>query len=127
MIDLITNFSTTETNKPRKKRNDANKPRNKYDKSLPKEYKSYISRANNKGIAFDLSIEEFYTIVNKDCVYCGAEGMNGLDKVNPKGGYTKDNIVPCCFKCNTMKFIYSQKDFIKHINKIHAHQNFIKR
>lgn len=112
-----------EKNKPRKQRNDKNKPRQKYDKSLPKEYKSYLSRANNKGLTFDLSVEEFYSIVNQDCFYCGSEGMNGLDKIDCKGHYTKDNVLSCCTKCNMMKFTYSQADFIKHVKKIYVYQN----
>jgi hypothetical protein len=122
---VIEEFGTIENyiRKTRKKRKDANKPRNKYNKSLPKEYKSYLSRANNKGLKFDLSIEEFYKIVNQNCVYCGTEGINGLDKIDPKGDYVKENVVSCCTKCNMMKFTYTQTEFIKHVNKIYAHQN----
>lgn len=108
--------------KTRKKRSDVNKPRQKYDKTLPKEYKSYLSRANSRGIEFKLSVEEFYNIIAQPCTYCGEEGPNGLDKVDPKGGYVKTNVVPCCSKCNTMKFTYTQSDFLKHINKIYKHQ-----
>jgi hypothetical protein len=121
--DVIKDYITTnEKKKTRKQRSDRNKPRKKYDKSLPKEYKSYLSRANNKGLTFDISVEDFYTIVNQDCFYCGSEGTNGLDRIDCKGDYTKDNVVPCCTKCNTMKFIYSPSEFIKHVKKIYNYQ-----
>lgn len=108
--------------KRRKSRSDKSKPRQKYDSTLPKEYKSYLSRANNKGVRFDISIEDFYAIANKDCVYCGSEGLNGISRINSKSFYTKDNLVACCTKCNLMKFTYSRGEFLKHINKIYAFQ-----
>lgn len=83
---------------------------------------SDLSRANNKGLLFDFTIEEFYFIANQNCVYCGSEGINGLDRINSKGSYVKENVVPCCTKCNLMKFTYSGADFIKHIKKIYIHQ-----
>jgi 5-methylcytosine-specific restriction endonuclease McrA len=110
-----------------KLRSDKGCKRNKYDNSLPKEYKSYLMRSNVKGVEFSLSQEEFYLIANKDCYYCGEEGMNGIDRINPKLGYFWENCVPCCSQCNHMKFIYSQNSFLKQVEKIHKHQIYIEQ
>jgi hypothetical protein len=101
-----------------------------------------VSRGNYKraaifrGLSWDLSPEEFKDIVSKPCHYCGAEPvqknhlkrymrvetpvyLNGVDRVNSKLGYSVDNCVPCCEKCNRMKLDYSKEDFLSHIEKIY--------
>jgi len=106
----------------RKQRSDKGKHRFKYDKSLPPKYKSYLQRCNNKGISFNISIEEFEQITSMNCAYCGQSGY-GIDRINPKLGYEEGNIVPCCTKCNMMK--YSTNDFLSHIKRIYEYQNTI--
>lgn len=44
---------------------------------------------------------------------------SGYDRIDNDKGYTKDNISPCCFRCNIMKMNISHTDFTKHIKKIH--------
>jgi 5-methylcytosine-specific restriction endonuclease McrA len=95
----------------------------KYPKDLPKRYKQYLISANNKGIKFEFSIEEFEKLISKDCNYCGKSNSQGLDKINPKGNYVFDNVVPCCSKCNTMKFVYSTEDFLNHVKRIYKFNN----
>ncbi len=99
----------------------------------------YKSSAKDRSLCFELSDEEFHSIVTQPCSYCGAlpeerifrKGrtgecsafVNGIDRINSSEGYTLANVVPCCIKCNRMKLDYSTKDFIDHISKIY---NFIK-
>lgn len=100
------------------------KIRNKYDPILPKEYKAYLKRCTSRSIIFDLTVEQFYNIARNNCTYCNIPGPNGIDRIVPNLGYTINNTVPCCKKCNTMKFIYSKEEFLKHVERICKHQGF---
>lgn len=74
-----------------------------------------------------MSFEEFLTLTKETaCHYCGAElqwsaysstlgkingAMYNLDRKDNNLGYTKDNVVPCCRRCNWGKgdmFTYEQ-------------------
>lgn len=101
-------------------------------------YNGYKAKANNRGITFNLTKEEFKTITSLDCQYCGISPIirklkiveklngkypcNGIDRVDSGSGYTVENSVPCCSICNTMKMALSEKDFLSHIEKISAFQ-----
>ena len=56
----------------------------------------------------------------KPCYYCGSiiETV-GVDRVDNNKGYTLDNVVPCCSKCNYMKNSNTEKEFLEHVEKIH--------
>lgn len=97
---------------------------------------NYKRAAIHRGLSWNLSPEEFKNIVSKPCYYCGAEPiqknhlkrymrvktpvyLNGIDRINSKLGYSIENCVPCCEKCNRMKLDYSKEDFLSHIEKIY--------
>lgn len=76
----------------------------------------------------DITRDQFIKLVAKPCGYCGAPPSNiyragkrkaeifkysGLDKVDPAGHYTMDNVVPCCPMCNHAKRDHTQQDFIE--------------
>ena len=44
---------------------------------------------------------------------------NGLDKVNPKLGYTKSNVVTSCSECNYAKSDKSIEDFYRFIVRVY--------
>lgn len=91
-----------------------------------KVYKAYKQKCNNKNIQFELTFEEFVSYLHQPCFYCGNidynnyNGMryNGIDRLDSKLGYNKDNIVSCCGICNYMKIDYSAKEFIEQCKKI---------
>jgi hypothetical protein len=60
-----------------------------------------------RGIECSLTLEDVLAIrVGKPCHYCGAELpplMVGLDRIDNGRGYHADNVVPCCYPCNTAK------------------------
>lgn len=112
---------TTQLSKIKKERSDKGKKRNSYDSSLPKHYVSYQKRSNRKGIAFDLSVEQFERIKSLPCTYCNGQST-GIDRVDSSDGYVEGNIVPCCSLCNTMKLNHSVDKFLNHINKIAKYQ-----
>jgi hypothetical protein len=91
----------------------------KHDSSWPRKYISYLKRAKSKSLSFELSVEHFTDIISQDCKYCGKHNAGGIDRIDPKLGYTTSNCAPCCIQCNTMKFTYSTEDFLSHVQKIY--------
>jgi len=99
-------------------------------------YNSYRIRGKEVG-GFDLTKEEFRSLTSSNCFYCGcvpktsiqpfrANGayiFNGLDRVDSTVGYTKDNVVPCCTRCNFAKHRLTQTDFYKLIKTIYEHKH----
>ena len=56
------------------------------------------------------------------CVYCGGNKKLTIDHVIPKsrgGENSWENMVTCCFDCNSSKRTFSQKDFFAHVKRIY--------
>jgi hypothetical protein len=72
-----------------------------------------------------ITLDDVKNIVQRPCFYCGSidNPCNGIDRLNNSIGYEKDNIVPCCRKCNTMKMDLTIEEFKNHIEKIHNKLN----
>ncbi len=98
---------------------------------------TYRRGALRRGLSFTLTIEEFTKISTGPCRYCGRELTNvmkgqgktsgdflytGIDRLDPLQGYTKENSVSCCWMCNNMKGIYSEIEFLEHIERIASHK-----
>lgn len=78
---------------------------------------SYKKSAKRRRIKYNLSEKQFSKITQKDCYYCGTRPnniakysgcngnyiYNGIDRIDNKKGYTIDNIVSCCKRCNMAK------------------------
>ena len=101
-------------------------------------YNNYRGQANRKEQEkreFNLSKEEFKSIIIRNCHYCGEKPKqkintrqsngafiyNGIDRKNNNIGYIYDNCVPCCKKCNTLKRSMSYGEFITYLTKIYNH------
>lgn len=95
----------------------------------------YQKTAMRRGMLFDLSLEQFESIVKQDCTYCGEApkprpsvkrglygypDVNGVDRKDNSQGYTFENCVPCCGDCNTMKGTLSEGTFIAKCHRIAA-------
>jgi len=65
---------------------------------------------------------EFRLLVMDPCAYCGdwSPRLN-LDRVDNRGAYEPDNVVPCCWACNRMKGTMTADDFLEHIRRIARH------
>ena len=52
-------------------------------------------------------------IFTKPCHYCGKEGWNvvGCDRIDNDLPHTEDNVVPCCYECNTKRNIMNYEKF----------------
>lgn len=99
-------------------------------------YAEYKGNAEKRKIFFGLSFKQFNSLIIKDCHYCGKEPTscdrwdkmehkgqpkllyNGIDRVSSKEGYTTNNVVSCCSKCNLMKNIFETNEFLEHISRI---------
>lgn len=86
-------------------------------------FRHYISGAKQRNYPFELTLDQFMTLWQKPCSYCGAEIKTiGIDrKINSKG-YTVENSISCCETCNKMKMKIDYKEFVEHCKKI---TNFI--
>jgi hypothetical protein len=70
---------------------------------------------------FDLSFEQFETIVKSPCFYCGIiqdKGFNGIDKTDQTQGYVIENCVSCCKLCNFMKGAVDNITFLQRVEHI---------
>lgn len=100
-------------------------------------FTSYINNAQSRGYSFELSREDFRTLMESPCYYCGSLRENkitgeasqfngsyaytGIDRVDNHRGYTKDNVRPCCKVCNKAKHANSEEDFRKWVCQIYKH------
>jgi hypothetical protein len=70
---------------------------------------------------FDLSFEQFETIVKSPCFYCGIiqdKGFNGIDKTDQTQGYVIKNCVSCCKLCNFLKGALDNITFLQRVEHI---------
>lgn len=94
----------------------------------------YKGSARKRGIAWELSDEDFFELIQNNCYYDGVPPLqvyashkgdykyNGIDRVDNTKGYTKDNCVACCWNCNNAKKDMTQEKFYDFIARISNHQ-----
>jgi len=92
----------------------------------------YKNNAKKRGRAWSLSDEEFFTLTQQRCFYCGVKPIleyhghntfgsytyNGLDRKNNEEGYTQSNCVPCCKECNYAKASRTYEEFTQWLLRI---------
>lgn len=107
----------------------------KPEKSLPRALLWYYKRnAKNRDIEFLLSQEEFKSLIFDCCHYCTAiDSMlvftkygaaykhNGVDRVDNTKGYTVENCVSCCKRCNMAKNNMTLEEFKEWIVRVSEH------
>src|SRR5262249_48700231 len=86
-------------------------------------YAEKKSLAKRIGVRFELTLNQYKRLISQNCHYCDAApvlrgregfkfvGQESLDRKNPYGHYTIDNVVPCCLSCNFRKGAKSYKEF----------------
>lgn len=94
---------------------------------------AYKSAAKNRGLAFELSPEQFKALTQEICAYCGVAPFrvwtgqrnnrppyicNGVDRIDNEQGYTAKNSVPCCSICNHAKHTMSLTEFNDWLDRI---------
>lgn len=94
---------------------------------------TYKKIAKDRNHNWDLTEKEAHKLFIGNCYYCdcvpkqlqymskkfnGQLLYNGIDRIDNKKGYEKNNTVSCCGICNWMKRDLSKSKFIIHVNKI---------
>lgn len=100
-------------------REQKNANKRRYAQTLNGKWKAYAQGASKRGLTWELSKEDFKSLWQSPCSYCGDEIKTiGIDRVDSSQGYTVENTVPCCKVCNQMKSNYSEKMFLAHVTKV---------
>jgi hypothetical protein len=73
-------------------------------------FKRAVKKAAKRELTWLLTLEEYTLLIKQPCHYCNNEfgttvGMmaTGLDRLDNSRGYEMDNVVSCCYECNTMR------------------------
>lgn len=91
----------------------------------------YRKSAKKRGLKFTLTEEQFAETTQQNCYYCGTKPKrasiysknngiyiyNGLDRIDNNKGYTIDNVVPCCTRCNYAKKNFTLNNYKEWIKK----------
>lgn len=103
-------------------------------------YKNYVRAAKKRNYNFELTKNEFITLIGGDCYYCdtkpnmtwygtkrtivNTDGFkyNGVDRKDNTVGYTIDNCVSCCKICNNSKNTLTEKDWLTWVKRIYEYQ-----
>ena len=99
--------------------------------------RSYTRGAVARGLLFNMSKEQVYSIATSHCHYCGflpifkekdniksvnhqsySTAYNGMDRVDSSIGYKIDNVVPCCKICNIAKNSMSYSQFMEYLDRV---------
>jgi hypothetical protein len=77
------------------------------------------TRAKQRNLDFSLPFELYESkLWGNPCHYCGVDiEVTGLDRKDSNKGYTPDNVVPCCWNCNTKKSAKPYEQFLEEIKK----------
>ena len=85
-------------------------------------YASCKGGARTRNIPFEITFAEYEAfILDAVCSYCLGplpKSGGGLDRIDSSQGYTIDNVVPCCFTCNTMFGAQSKEEAYAHMQRI---------
>lgn len=85
-------------------------------------YAAYKGDAKRYKRCFELTFDEFVSLVTTSCHYCGADGW-GIDRKDSSVGYILQNCLPCCSACNCMKMHVSYDEFIERCRLISSRFN----
>lgn len=95
-------------------------------------FNSLRSRAKRRNLEVGITFEEYRQLKISDCHYCGmnnmflkyyCEVMNigmpymSIDRKDNNRGYSRDNVVACCFLCNKIKGSFFTSEEMKKIGE----------
>ena len=75
----------------------------KYAGSLKGRFRQGIATAKAKGLSWTLALEQFVQLSSQLCHYCKQPTTStgvALDRIDNDKGYSIDNVLPCCTRCN---------------------------
>lgn len=90
-------------------------------------------RAKQSDLPFNLTVEDLYNLWNEQNGKCAISNIPmtyelckgnvmtniSVDQINPKAGYTKDNVQLVCWAVNRMKGEMSMDELLYFVNSIH--------
>lgn len=101
-------------------------------------YNTYRRLAKPRGLSFNLTYEQFHRFTSLNCDYCGEPPKqiskskypysvipfiyNGIDRVNNLVGYTLENCVACCGRCNQAKHAMTKAEFLGWVKQVYDYQ-----
>lgn len=80
-----------------------------YNRTPKGRYRELKRSAKRKGRVFTITLDDYEFLLTHACAYCGItvekDGGAGywLDRIDNDLGYTVDNILPCCGRCNRIR------------------------
>ena len=86
-----------------------------------KSFTNYRYRAIKRGYEFSLTRTHFLEIISRPCFWCGEVGKVGVDRLDNYLGYSVDNSVASCKRCNYAKNDMSLNEWQDWINRIAKH------
>ncbi len=96
--------------------------RRQYNRSDKGIFNRYKLDAMRRRYSFDLTFEQFRSLINSPCYYCGDMKSRGVDRFDNTKGYSVKNSVPCCSSCNEMKMDSVYEKWIVQMKKILKHR-----
>jgi hypothetical protein len=96
-------------------------------------FNQYRRAAEQRGLAFELTVEQVASLVIRNCHYCGAAPVqmgsqgglrmirNGIDRKDNSLGYITENTVSCCSRCNFAKKTMSIDEFLSMCIRVAQH------
>lgn len=75
--------------------------------------------AKKRDIVWLLTLQEYEQLISLPCYYCDnqlgepVKRSIGLDRLNSNKGYQTDNVVSCCYVCNTIKHVHLSPEEMK--------------
>jgi hypothetical protein len=98
-------------------------------------WNDFVQGCKKRNIKTTLTKKDVFKLIFDPCFYCGRKNVNirtikhkystriirrnGIDRINNKLGYHKNNVVSCCGDCNEMKMARTKKEFINLIKLIY--------
>lgn len=103
--------------------------KNPQKQGLKEQLYKYKWEANNRNLLWNLSDEDAIDLFSQPCFYCDSDPVkrkfqfgeywsNGIDRKDNSLGYTKENAVPCCTRCNLAKSSLNIKEFYIWLSKV---------
>lgn len=96
---------------------------------------TYRYYASARGYVYELGFNHFKKLIFSDCIYCSTKPFNfstkvktkttdkvyynGVDRVDNSIGYTIDNSVSCCRRCNSAKNNKSKEEFLEWASRVY--------
>ena|SRR5687767_9662289 len=96
----------------------------------------YKKRAKKLKLDWTLTDEQCEKLFDSPCYYCDTVKYssikntghstpfeyNGIDRVDNSRGYSSDNVVPCCGRCNSAKNKFTLGEFEDWVIKVYNHR-----